>query len=258
MHLSAGTSVGRAATELVLIVAGILIALGVDGALADRRDRATALESLGLVRDDLSLLIDQVEEFRDYNRDLVQTTVRLERVLTADAPLPRTPEVWQAFVDIGGRRTLRVPRTAWEELVATGNPRLLGDAALRRDLVRFWETLARDEALIARNNAVFHDEMGARQMYGEGLVLPYPGLDRDQDIEVMRERSGVQMGAGLPSGPDYDGLVWRAAVDDPLRIRALGVTLAVSQSAAASSILADGVLRDATDLMQRVDAALAR
>jgi hypothetical protein len=64
VDLFSRTTLTRAAAELVLIVAGILIALGIDSALNERRERAMARQSLELITEDLRLLVEQSRSSR--------------------------------------------------------------------------------------------------------------------------------------------------------------------------------------------------
>lgn len=256
VDLFSRTTFAKAFAELVLIVAGILIALAVDGAISERRDRATARESLELVREDLRLLVEQVEEFRSFNEALLASSARLTRVLSADSMLPRTAETWQDLVTITNRRTLRLPRAAWDELVGTGNLRLLEDATLRRDLVRFYETVARDQEIVSRNNAMFADNLGAGVLIGEGLVLSHPRSEAIADIDLI-ERRDRQHEAGIERGPTFRGRIWTLPGGHPDRIRVESVALAVSDAAAGAVALAEGIRAAAGALIERIDLALA-
>lgn len=257
VDLLSRTTLARAAAELTLIVAGILIALAVDGALADRADRAAARESLELVRDDMQLLVEQVEEFRVYNEGQLAAGARLSRTLGADSPIPRTAQTWEDLDDITSRRTLRLPRAAWDELVGTGNLRLLEDAELRRDLVRFYETVARDQEIIARNNAQFSDGLGVGILVGEGLVLRHRRDDQDSPLASIRRGDELMGDAGIGKGPTFRGRIWALPPGHTDRIRAEAVVLSISLVAASSVAIAEGILVDAEALLERIDLALA-
>lgn len=257
VDLSSRTTVTKAVIELVLIVAGILIALAVDGAISERRDRAAARASLELVREDLRLLVEQVEEFRAFNEALLASSARATRLLSAESALPRTTETWNDLVVITNRRTLRLPRAAWDELVGTGNLRLLEDATLRRDLVRFYETVARDQEIVSRNNLVFADDLGVGVLMGEGLVLSHRLAQPITEIAVLERRIELLREAGIETGPTFRGRIWTLPSGHPDRIRAESVALGVSDAAAGAISLAEGIQTQAHALIERIDLALA-
>lgn len=256
IDLFSRTTLTRAAAELVLIVTGILIALAVDGALSQRAERAAARESLELVREDLVLLREQADEFRAFNQEQLAATVRVTRLLAADAPVPRTTQMWQDLVDLTSRRTLRLPRAAWDELVGTGNLRLLDDRELRRDLVRFYETVARDELIVSQNNAQFVDQLGLGVLVGEGLVLSHHRLDAASAVPLSTDRSRLMLEAGIATGPTFRGRIWSLAPGHPDRVRAESIALAISAVAANGVALSRGMLTDVEGLIDRIDLAL--
>ena len=255
IDLFSRTTLARAVAELVLIVAGILIALAVDGAISERRNRTMARESLELVREDLRLLVEQVREFQTYSGNQLASGARLTRVLSADSPLPRTVETWRDLIAMTQRRTLRLPRAAWDELVGTGNLRLLDDAALRRDLVRFYETVARDQEIVTRNNTAVVDDLGLGILVGEGLVLTHRRTGT-ADIPATRGMLERMREAGFAAGPTFRGRIWRLPHGHPERVRVTSVVLTVSHAAAMATTLAEGIRADATGLIERIDRAL--
>ena len=58
--------------ELVLIVAGILIALYIDGWVQEQRDRSTATEYLSMLREDLVLIEESLQTYVDFETTIVQ------------------------------------------------------------------------------------------------------------------------------------------------------------------------------------------
>lgn len=250
------TTLARAGAELLLIVAGILIALAIDSGLTEREERAMARQSLQLVEEDLRLLVEQVEEFTIYNRVILEAAGRVEAGL-AGAEVPRTAEFWDDVSLLGSRRTLRAPRAAWEELVGTGNLRLIADPELRRDLVRFYETLARDEEIVSRNNLVFSDGLGIATLSGEGIVLAPPSPEGlGEDLVYFRPSAERMAAAGIGYGPNFEGLLWSSRPGDADRLRTRAVAIQIAQAAANATIIGEEILGAARDLLLRIDDAL--
>lgn len=158
--------------ELLLIVAGILIALAVDGWIEDRKEQQLERESLELLSTDLTLLSEQIREFTTYQEDLLRAAGFAYRTLATATEIPSDEKLARALGKIISRRTLKLPRVAYEELIATGNLRLIRNRLLRRRVVRFYQDLDRDGEIVARNNQAFVDEMVVRFFVGEGMFVP--------------------------------------------------------------------------------------
>ncbi|HSG48659.1 MAG TPA: hypothetical protein VLA43_12640, partial [Longimicrobiales bacterium] len=145
-------SAGTLFLELTLLVVGILLALGVDGWLERRREAAVAAQSLELVRNDLVQLMEQADELEDYNRRVLEAASVVWSATDTPGLVAKDAATFLALTLLAQRRTVRFPKAAYEELVATGNLRALADPGLRAALVRFYEALGRDEEIILRNN----------------------------------------------------------------------------------------------------------
>jgi hypothetical protein len=244
------------ALELVLIVAGVLIALGVDGWIQDRDEQRLERESLELILADLELLDEQLEEFLAYQESLQRMAATAHRALTASPSIPRADTVAAAFLALSSRRTLRLPRSAYEELVTTGSLRLIRDTGLRRELVRFYQTLSREEAIIDKNNAAFNDGLGVEFFIGEGMVryIPPPGgLLVDSVIGPVGERTLQSLdGRGDPFG----GRIWTLTRQDPEWEQAVSITLFLLRTAVGAELLGQSMAREAEDLRAAIRAAL--
>jgi hypothetical protein len=83
--------------------------------------------------------------------------------------------VAQSITQLLSRRTLRLARSTYTDLISTGNIRLLRNARLRDDLARLQERNERALAIRDRNNQVFVDEMFFAHVLETGLIAPRPG-----------------------------------------------------------------------------------
>jgi len=204
---------GQVAVELLLLVLGILIALAIDDAMQDRRDAQMERQYLeGIVRDlDRDLLV--LKEFGAYHDGQTADGIMAYRVLRGETEVEDKEAVARALSRLMSRRTLRLSRPTYSNLVGTGNVGLIRNAELRDRIVGLYEANERWVAIIDRNNLVFVDQMFAEYMMNSGLVAPRPTSNLASAQKEM-ERLDARM--GVPVGVRNDRL-WGLAADSPER-----------------------------------------
>jgi hypothetical protein len=241
--------------EMILLVVGILFALGVDGWLERRREADVAEQSLELVRNDLVQLIEQTRELEAYNRRILEAIALVWSAVDTPGMVERDRATFDALGVMRGRRTVRFPRAAYEELVATGNLRALADPDLRAALVRFYEELGRDEEIILRNNQAFTDDLLGGLLTGEGLIINVPAGRTDFSVDMLGSAEAVRS-EYLPVGATFKGRLWDLPPGHPDRVRLLSATASLSSAAAVHLVLARGAREGAAALIDRIDATL--
>ncbi len=133
---------GTLLLELIVVVVGILLALGVDTWWDSRAEEDLKREYLRSLHDslqqDLAFMDDRILPEIELR---IETSEHLKQV-TPDT-VPVTLEDQRDFVmDInraGYFAVFRPQRSVIDDLVATGNLRLIDDAALRRSLLDYYE-----------------------------------------------------------------------------------------------------------------------
>ncbi len=134
--------------ELMVLVIGILVALGIDQWRQDRDDRIAEREYLLAIKSDLQNDLQSINE-----RIFPEIELRMEksahlRTFTPD-DAPETLEEQRAFIfDInqaGFMNTFQPRRNAMDDLLATGNLRLIRNRALRLELLNFYSEAERWE-----------------------------------------------------------------------------------------------------------------
>ena len=140
MPYTAPRGIAQVLGELIVIIAGVLIALGVDNWNDARQDRALEAQYLSALEADLRS--DSVA----YQRTFLRALVRKDSALTYIAPVVRGAPVagdTLAFLDavaLGGILGTSSPlilarRATYDELLASGNLSLLRSSELRTTLV---------------------------------------------------------------------------------------------------------------------------
>ena len=164
--------------ELMLLIAGILIALAVDGWIDDRRDERAERRYLELLQRDLDSNLDVLAETLEFEERQAAAAAMAYRALRARAVPPQDQEaVAAALNQLTARRTLRLARATYTDLLSTGNLRLIRNAALRDRVVDFYERAERTLLIRDRNNQMFVDQMYMPHLLDSALVSPRQSRD---------------------------------------------------------------------------------
>lgn len=202
---------GHVLVELLLVIAGILIALWIDGRMEDRRDARAELQYLELLARDLdndAAVLAEVREFQD--RQAADAAEAYRALATPVAPVDR--EALAVKLErLATRRTLRFNPTTYMDLTGTGNIRLVRNRALRDRVAKYYENTERTAAIIQRNNQFFVDESYALYLTSNGLIAPRTG---DNILSVEKSAKLFAARVGLAVTPANDRL-WALPADAP-------------------------------------------
>jgi hypothetical protein len=157
--------------EFVLLILGILIALAVNGWLEDRRDAQLEREYLGRLQQDLDQNLAILREYIGFEQKQVDDGVLAYRALRGVDEYDRET-VATALSHLADRRTLRLVRSTYQDLIGTGSLGLIRDPVLRDKVVRLFEDSERMVAVVDRNNQVLVDEGFGLPLFQSGLVSP--------------------------------------------------------------------------------------
>ena len=157
--------------ELVLIVAGILIALYIDGWMQDRQDRARETAYLELLRDDLELIEAELAEYITSEESIVATgKTFLDAVSTADSSGGQR-SLQGMLGEMSVRRTLSIVSAAYTDLTSTGNLQLIRNPDLRRDLVNYFARIERSALIVEKHSKQYVDEVFVRYLLDAGVTI---------------------------------------------------------------------------------------
>jgi hypothetical protein len=204
---------GQVFVELVLLIAGILIALAVNGWIEDRRDAQTERQYLeGIVRDlDRDLVI--LKEFGEYHERQTADGIMAYRALRSEPDVKDKEGVAQALSRLMSRRTLRLSHPTYSNLVGSGNIRLMRNAELRDRIVGLYEASERWVTIVDRNNQVFVDQMYLQYIMDRGLIAPRASSNLDALTAVLA-RFAERVAMPVDTGNDR---LWRLPADAPER-----------------------------------------
>lgn len=198
--------------ELLLLITGILIALAVDGWIDDRRNVQLEREYLERLERDFARNAVILDEYLAFEERQTADGVLAYRALRGVPGIERE-SVALALSHLANRRTLRLLRATYQDLLSTGNLGLLRDQALRDAIGQLYEEADRTIAVVDRNNHVLVDQSYGLPLIESGLVATrfstnLPAMDGQ--LAALRDR------IGLPADPAGDRL-WQLPVNSPER-----------------------------------------
>jgi len=208
---------GALTAELVVVVAGILLALFFDGRAQDRRDRASEVTYLQFLERDLRQTVDRLRELEAFESRQMEDGLVVYRSLSDEVGRTDRMAVSLALARLGTRLTTRLANATYVDLINTGNLQLIDNRELRDAIVQFFENAERDLAVIEKNNVFFVDEMYNKLVLGSGAVLPRPAFEQGIRTLVAADSTLREATAsGYAAEPDpiwalpQDGPEWRA------------------------------------------------
>lgn len=142
--------------EVVVVIIGVLAALGIDQTWSDRMDRQLELEYLVSIRNAVQADMDYATNTRQQNLKRKMDAIdAVGPVVRGVAPLPDDIELFLLNVGMaaagGVSPTYAISRGAFEELVSTGNIRLITDRDIRRAIIDYYVAQdAEHQRLMAR------------------------------------------------------------------------------------------------------------
>ena len=187
LYVSAKVPWARVFVEGIVIVVSILLAFGVDAFWDRRSDAEAERRYLRLLDRDLGLMVDQLNESLDYEEGRASAANRAYDALSGGADL-ENEELSEALTLATQRRTLDPPRATYQDLINTGNLRVIRNPDLRDSLIRFYEAADVGYEVIRKNLAVYVDGLTVEAVFGQGLIRgSFPGYSTSFDYRGYAE-----------------------------------------------------------------------
>jgi len=133
--------------ETLVVVLGILIALGLDDFRTDRFERKLEIEYIERLQGDIERDLEYIEAVWKPRLKMKREALEsVAPVIRGESPVPDDVEKFLADVSLGGAlgmsATLWYTDTTFQDLRATGNFRLIQDSAVRARVSEHYELLA--------------------------------------------------------------------------------------------------------------------
>ena len=169
--------------EIVLVVIGILIALQINTWNQSRQESNKEKAYLRNIEADLkqqlSYISIQLEHEREHD-SIGQTILdryRMEKVLRIDSTLSQQLNILTI------RKTFIKADPTYQDLISTGNIRLIKDENLRNEILSYYLELERIESIMMNNNLLYVDEMFAMKI----IHNVYIGRTDERLLEVSNQ-----------------------------------------------------------------------
>jgi len=240
--------------ELVLLILGILIALAVDDWMEDRRDARTERQYLELLARDLDQDLEVLKEFVDFEERQTADGVMAYQALRREVAETDEEAVSRALSHLMTRRTLRLARATYTDLLSTGNIRLIRDTGLRDRIVRLYETNERLTTIIDRNNQYYVDQEYTAYLLETGLVAPRPEINLPA-LQAAMEAFAARIGTPVDSRDDR---LWRLGPEDSERGVLTNKVWMRSLISYQGILLARTIIDDVSGVRQAIADELAR
>jgi hypothetical protein len=178
---------GHVLIEFVMLVVGILLALAVNNWVEDRRDARIERQYLERLVRDLDQTLETLDEFARFEtRQSADGAAAYRALANGVAPADRDA-VAHALSNLTTRRTIRITRATYSNLIGTGDMRMISSASLRDQIVRHYEQSDRYASVIDSNNRTFVDAMYVMYTLDRAIVrarekdnLPVVGATVDE------------------------------------------------------------------------------
>lgn len=245
---------GSFVAELVLIVAGILIALAIDGWVSDRKDREQEVTYLELLARDVAELIQQAEQQFVFEQDKANVAARVLELLDGPNPAAHQDELGMLLSALHSRRTVSLVSATYDQMVSSGHLQLIRNQELRDKVVRHFAQMRRYEQIFANNNQDLIDDI-----YGPFLLLIgiTPRYERASNAAVVQRGDAIMkelLGPGFTSPPDK--VLGRAADAESWDAMRRNVILRL-RVASVGQAMAEIIKADMQEIAEELDRELA-
>jgi hypothetical protein len=142
-----------------LVIAGVLIALAVDGWIKDSHDRRTEAVYLELLVQDIEGIRSQADRQIEFEKEKIDAAARAYAALTTADPRTKQAEISSSLALLISRRTLSLRSATYDQMVSSGHLQLIRNHELRNKIVRFFANMERNERITENNNRELIDHV---------------------------------------------------------------------------------------------------
>jgi len=243
----------RAMLESMVIVLSILLAFGIEAWWEERREASDTKESIEVVRRDLVDMLAQLEEFERFSVDTAKASLAAARALSGPEPVAvgDRPQVEAQLLRSTSRRTMRLPRAGYTDLLNTGNLAEIDNSALRDTLVHFYEAADRSQEIVEKNSSLFTDLALKDALIGPGLVMPMPQNNEATELQARRnDLLRELMGPDFPTRPLR---LWQLPMDSRELDSVVAALLQNARGATTAQVIVTETHARAVEVIRQID-----
>jgi uncharacterized protein YkvS len=237
------------AAQFLVVVAGVLAAIAVNAWYEGRRDAANEKSYLSLLSRDLQNTVEFLEEVVEFEAKQMRDGLAAYHELSSPKESRDFVAASSAMQKLMARRTMVLQDPTYQDLISTGNVRLIRNTELRNRIIDFFEGTRAQFEIINRNNSALVDNQYVQTL--EGLILPRSTLNNLKGVAKVDSMLSEALREGYVNEPDR---LWNLPENAPEWARVKGVLLMRIRIAAIAQHLLKGPLGEAQELKQLVDA----
>jgi uncharacterized protein YkvS len=237
------------AAEFLVVVAGVLAAIAVNAWYEGRREAASEDEYLSLLSNDIQNTVERLEEVMEFEGKQIRDGLTAYHTLSSPKHSRDLAATSSALQRLIARRTLTLRDPTYQDLISTGNLRLIRNTEVRNRIVDFFEGTRAQFEIINRNSSVIVDGVYLQAL--EGLILPRATLSNLRGVSQVDSVLSTAFSKGYVNEPDR---LWSLPENAPEWARLKGALLTRIRISGISQHLLTGPLREARQLKQLVDA----
>ena len=177
--------------ELVLVIAGVLIALAVDGWISDLHDRKTETIYLELLARDVEGIRQQAELQVEFEKEKLDAAATAYAALTTSDPKTKQAEIGPSLAVLVSRRTLSLSSATYDQMVSSGHLQLVRNHELRNRIVRFFATMERNQRIANDNNHELIDDVFIPFVMRAGITALKPPEWKEMSLSLNRANAIV-------------------------------------------------------------------
>ena len=191
------------AAEFLVIVTGVLVAVALNGFYQKWQDGRSEASYLALLSRDLQFTTRQLQEKIAFETDQLNDGLMAYRALSAASRPANTAEVSAALSKLSARRTLALRAATYQDLLSTGNLRLIRNRQLRDQIVEYYGSTAAEYEIMNKNNSYFVDELYNSLVIGKGLVKPGTASSNLASLSSVDAKLAPLLRPGYIDNADY-------------------------------------------------------
>ncbi|MDH3275775.1 MAG: hypothetical protein OEM64_08460 [Gammaproteobacteria bacterium] len=176
--------------ELILVIAGVLVALAVDGWISDSHDRKTESVYLELLARDIEGIRHQADLQIEFEKEKIDTAARAYAALSTSDPGTKRTEIYSSLSMLVSRRTVSLSSATYDQMVSSGHLQLIRNHELRNRIVRFFATMERNERITDNNNRALIDNVFVPFVMRAGISALPP-------LETMQVTATLNRGTAI-------------------------------------------------------------
>ena len=158
--------------DFFIVVAGILIAFQITNWNEARSDKATEVEYLIQLNNDLSAIRLQAQDQIDFAIGIHSAATKLIDAIDEPPSKERREHLLQVISELADRKSLVIHSPTFEDLQGSGKLSLITDRDLRTEIINGFALMRRSEFIIEKNNESFADG-GFTKFVRDDVGLPY-------------------------------------------------------------------------------------